>query len=298
MINDLEPDVEANKVKLENEISEKAYPENLVKIKVNNFKPNDESRFEPKEVKIKDLTRGIEWASSLNTVKEDGTVLISVLNAKDEVFFVDKEAVVGFFFYAEEFRVTDDSQDSKREQENKKEDIKMDVRKIKIVEADNLVCAIKYSDFNKIKYEIKNFDNSSIAIKNDFIITHQGRCGACSTLNDLAIYLSINLTVPTRQCGMLATFSESKGLKCLKDIGFSDHCAQIWLFNTKNTRKHCFMVCLVSWILNEPFTNKDGSLNECLQCDENQSGPIFKYFSGRTRRNSGIRSEIDRPTDQ
>ncbi|CAF1093470.1 unnamed protein product, partial [Brachionus calyciflorus] len=63
-------------------------------------------------------------ASSLYTVKEDGTVLISVLNTSEKVFFIVKEEVDGWVFYAEEFRefrVTDESQDSKREQE-----IKMD----------------------------------------------------------------------------------------------------------------------------------------------------------------------------
>ena len=162
----------------------------------------------------------------------------------------------------------------------------------------NIVCAIKYTDEENLKYEIKNFENSSLALKNNFTITHQGRCGACSTLNDLAIYLSVNLTAPTRQCGMIAAFSESSGLKCLLDIGFSEQCAQIWLFNTKNTRKNCFTVCILAWILDEPYTKPDGTLNDCLQCDEDKSGAIFKYFSGRTRRNSGIRSEIDRPTDQ
>lgn len=41
----------------------------------------------------------------------------------------------------------------------------------------------------------------------------------------------------------------------------------------------------------------DGHLNPCLQCDEDKSGTLFKYYSGRTRRNSGIKSEIDRPED-
>lgn len=82
------------------------------------------------------------------------------------------------------------------------------------------------------------------------------------------------------------------------DIGFTTQCAEIWLYNTQNTRKECFGVCIWAWIMNIPFTKPDGSLNDCLQCDEDKSGPVFKYFSGRTRRNSGIRSEIDRPTDQ
>ncbi len=49
---------------------------------------------------------------------------------------------------------------------------------------------------------------------------------------------------------------------------------------------------------NKPNTNSDGTLNSCLQCDEDKSGPVFKFFSGRSRRNSGIKSEIDRPNDQ
>ena len=163
----------------------------------------------------------------------------------------------------------------------------------------NLVCAIKYQDDqNRLNYTIKNFNDSNTAIQNGYIVTHQGRCGACSNLNDLAIYLSVNLTKPTRKCGMLGSVSEKLAFDCLLEIGFTSQCAQIWLFNTINTRKNCFGVCIIAWILNEPFTNPDGSLNNCLQCDEDKSGPVFKYFSGRTRRNSGIRSEIDRPTDE
>jgi len=48
----------------------------------------------------------------------------------------------------------------------------------------------------------------------------------------------------------------------------------------------------------EPSTKADGTLNECLQCDEDRSGPVFKATAGRTRRNSGIRSSIARPDDQ
>ena len=38
-------------------------------------------------------------------------------------------------------------------------------------------------------------------------------------------------------------------------------------------------------------------LNECLQCDEDNAGPIFTAFGGRTRRRSGLKSEIVRPCD-
>jgi hypothetical protein len=162
----------------------------------------------------------------------------------------------------------------------------------------NLVCAIKYKNQQRIEYETKNFRYKQEAIDSGFIVTHQGRCGACSSLNDLAVYLSGDLTTPTRKCGMLGALSAAFAMKCLLDIGFSENCAQIWLYNTINTRKNCFAVCIAAWILDEPFTKPDGTLNGCLECDEIKSGPIFKYFSGRTRRNSGIRSEIDRPSDE
>ena len=42
----------------------------------------------------------------------------------------------------------------------------------------------------------------------------------------------------------------------------------------------------------------NGKLNPCLNCDEVQSGPLFKYYAGRTRRDSGIKSSIPRPPSQ
>ena len=80
-------------------------------------------------------------------------------------------------------------------------------------------------------------------------------------------------------------------------MGFTDPCAEVWLWNTLNTKKHCGLICFISMITRQPFII-DGKLNKCLECDEDISGPIFKYESGRTRRNSGIKSEIDRPSDQ
>lgn len=84
---------------------------------------------------------------------------------------------------------------------------------------------------------------------------------------------------------------------CLKNIGFSDECAKIWQYNIKHTKSECFSVCIWSWITDEDFCKPDGTINDCLQCDEDKSGPNFKYFSGRTRRNSGIPSAICRPPE-
>jgi hypothetical protein len=83
----------------------------------------------------------------------------------------------------------------------------------------------------------------------------------------------------------------------LENIGFTKQCSEIWYFNTVNTRKECFYICMKSWAIGEKNVDENGNLNKCLQCDEDKSGPVFKYYSGRTRRNSGIFSEIDRPGD-
>ncbi|CAK93061.1 unnamed protein product (macronuclear) [Paramecium tetraurelia] len=175
------------------------------------------------------------------------------------------------------------------------------------------VCAIKYDDYEKqmqsdlnFRYHLKQFNSKEEAEENQFIVTHQGKCGACSTLQDLAVYLTTDLTRPVRKCGLMYGLSQHYLLKCIKGLGFTDTCAQVWLYNTLNTKKSCFWPCMqqihpnsksTSFLTNEDFV-KNGKLNKCLQCDEDISGPIFKYESGRTRRNSGIKSEIDRPDDQ
>ena len=163
-------------------------------------------------------------------------------------------------------------------------------------------------------------------------MTHAGHCGSCSSLQDLGVYLGRNLTEPTRRCGALSIVSADLMRKCLQRIGFSDNCIPIWEYNILNTRQECtrviediflefiknifwsiknifhklhsalatilLQVCIISWILGEDNNKPDGSLNDCLQCDEDMSGPNFKFFSGRTRRNSGIPSAIARPPDE
>lgn len=128
-------------------------------------------------------------------------------------------------------------------------------------------------------------------------ITHTGPCGACSSLQDLHVYAAnTDLTEPVRQCGILGiSQGKEENIECLKTIGFSDACATIWFYNTRHTRMACLDVCLSNF--NSAYVNDAGQLNACLACDETQSGPIFKKFAGRTRRNSGLASAICRPCD-
>ena len=98
-----------------------------------------------------------------------------------------------------------------------------------------------------------------------------------------------------RACG-LEFFSDVEGnQQCLEEMGFTSACAEIWTYNTVNTRNECLDVCLTA--LSEAYHKEDGSLNDCIQCDEDISGPVFKAVAGRTRRNSGLATALCRPCE-
>ena len=158
---------------------------------------------------------------------------------------------------------------------------------------DDLVCAITLDD-DRQSYELHTVLRSEVSVDT---VTHTGPCGACSSLQDLQVYArQTDLTDPVRNCGIMGISSgQEANLECLKAIGFSSECAAIWYFNTLNTRTVCLDVCLAN--LNAPYVDEMGQLNPCLKCDEQESGPIFKQISGRTRRNSTIPSAICRPCD-
>ena len=147
-------------------------------------------------------------------------------------------------------------------------------------------------------YSLQTYDDQAAAVADGAIVTHFGPCGRCSPLSDLAVYMRQgDLTGPVRECGVLGlTQGDDANLQCLLDLGFSLPCAQIWLYNTINTRDACLDECLDA--LDEPYHLPDGSLNPCLACDEQQSGAVFKAVAGRTRRNTGLASAICRPCDQ
>jgi hypothetical protein len=158
------------------------------------------------------------------------------------------------------------------------------------------LCGVRFEP-DQVHYRLSTFASPEAARAAGFAATHVGACGTCSTLQDLAVYLEKpDLTAPVRHCGI--SWDASGSLKCLEGLGFSDACAHTWLYNLENTRRQCFSVCILSWIRGESATQSDGRLNACLQCDEDRSGPIFKATAGRTRRNSGIRSSIPRPSEE
>lgn len=159
------------------------------------------------------------------------------------------------------------------------------------------VCGVVVVDAGARTYVTTTFPTERAALAAGAIVTHHGVCGLCSSLADLAVYAeTLDLTAPVRQCGIESLGDLDADRACLEALGFSPPCAQIWAYNTGHTREQCLAVC--SALLDAPYHEPDGSLNACLQCDEEQSGPVFKAVAGRTRRNTGIASALCRPCDE
>ena len=151
-----------------------------------------------------------------------------------------------------------------------------------------------------VTYSLANFSSADEALRHGASVTHLGACGVCSGLDDLAVYVgSPDLVDGPRNCALrdLAGGWEA-GVACLADIGFSERCAWVWLHNARNTREHCLQECLQAMQQGLPNNMPDGSLNPCLQCDEDESGAVFKAVAGRTRRNSGLQSGITRGDEE
>lgn len=131
-------------------------------------------------------------------------------------------------------------------------------------------------------------------------ITHGGACGLCSSLADLEVYARIpDQTDPVRGCAASNLGGPVEDVDaCIQEsVGFTPPCSRIWAYNAINDGEHCRTICLTSLLEDEPYNLPDGSLNACLQCDEDVSGPVFKAMAGRTRRNSGLAAAICRPCE-
>jgi hypothetical protein len=153
------------------------------------------------------------------------------------------------------------------------------------------VCAVITGDDDR--YRLEGFGSSDAALAAGATPTHQGACGLCSTLADLAVYMRHpDLTEPVRSCG-IESDDEAELIACLEALGFTRPCAQIWAYNTLHTRDACILPCLAA--IDAPYHHEDGTLNDCLICDEVESGAVFKAVAGRTRRNTGIASAMCRP---
>ena len=128
-----------------------------------------------------------------------------------------------------------------------------------------------------------------------------GSCGECSNPHDIEIYNATRntLTGSTKRCSFLYLFfGEWAARECMKSVDFTPGCNECWIENIKcdlNTK--CLWICLRSTMNGDERNKPDGSLNDCLQCDEDVCGPDYVKCAGANRRRSGIVSDIDREGD-
>ena len=162
------------------------------------------------------------------------------------------------------------------------------------VPVDGPVCGVLPEPSVAGGYRLESYPGREAALAAGATPSHEGACGLCSPLVDLAVYMRHpDLTEPVRACGLLGiSQGEEKQMQCLRDLGFDEPCARIWYYNTKHTQKECGAVCMVA--LNQPYHLPDGTLNACMLCDEEKSGPVFKAVAGRNRRNTGLPSSMCR----
>ena len=158
-------------------------------------------------------------------------------------------------------------------------------------------CGVIVVEESANTYRLQTFADLDDLLDAGAMPTHRGRCGLCSTLQDLAVYMESNdLTQPVRQCGVQGLFEgEEEQRACIAELGFSPGCTQIWSWNTSHTGEVCQSICMP--LMSAPHNKEDGTINDCLACDEEKSGSAFQAIAGRTRRNSGIPSAICRPCD-
>ena len=160
------------------------------------------------------------------------------------------------------------------------------------------VCGVVATDAAARRYRVETFAGEAEVKSAGGWLTHHEACGTCSTLQDLSVYAANpDLGAPVKQCGV-DTFGMGfeANVRCLEALGFTRPCAQIWAWNTANTRSKCLDPCVRFG--GDAYHLADGGLNACLACDEEKSGPVFKAVAGRTRRNTGIASAICRPCSE
>ena len=93
-------------------------------------------------------------------------------------------------------------------------------------------------------YRLETFPTERAARAAGAQVTHRGRCGACSSFQDLAAYIERrDLNRAGRLCGLGGTFGSKTQLRCLSKLGFTEACAQIWSFNIDDTRSKCMGIC-------------------------------------------------------
>ncbi len=112
--------------------------------------------------------------------------------------------------------------------------------------AQQQVCAVQFVDQEQIDYNMQTFNSKEEAEQAGWTVTHQGKCGTCSTLKDLAVYIGVkDQTTPIRLCskrGMGKVENLNETLQCItQSVGFTPLCAESWAYNSQHTGESCMI---------------------------------------------------------
>jgi len=178
---------------------------------------------------------------------------------------------------------------------------------------DSYVCALDYQNDANDRFSDSYLTRSVLladALRDGLVITHGGTCGVCSTTQDLAVYLSDDLTAVGTQCfeEYLKTYrcddqdvaaKEEFMLGCWARLTqLTPDCLKIWAFDT--IAAGCGECSLLCSTMKSPHFNKPSwpyKLHDCLECDHQHFDLTFTRFTGRTRRRSGLLCEVIRKCD-
>lgn len=161
------------------------------------------------------------------------------------------------------------------------------------------VCALSWKDDGLSN--LTTFSSAAAAEANGEDVVHCGSCSQCSTLPDMKIMAETRstLTDDTTKCAYRMFLGKGSVSKCMeKKIGFSPSCNDCWTSNIECTFNACKFTCLKIKLFGDNHNDDDGTLNECLSCDEVMCGPVFLRCSGANRRRMGILSDIGRDSNK
>jgi hypothetical protein len=101
------------------------------------------------------------------------------------------------------------------------------------------VCAV-LPNVEEKSYTLESFLSEEAAYDAGAVPTHAGECAACSTLQDLSVYVAnADLTTPVRICAFKSFVSRQWSMQCLEELGFTPACADVWYYNAQHTRRKC-----------------------------------------------------------
>jgi len=167
---------------------------------------------------------------------------------------------------------------------------------------DTAACGLVYEIDNNCptKYNLVSYASVDELESDGAVLTHHGACGVCSTTQDLAVYIEYpNLVDKGVECSIRSLANFTLGVQCYVEVGYTEPCATMWVYNGHHTRDNCLEVCLRFNFEKEPYSGPppECKIADCLQCDEEESGPFFQKVAARSRRRSGLLSHIARPCD-